>query len=89
MTRPVVLVVDDHPMNTRLVRLPRADGVTLTRQLRADDRFRSLPIVAVTAYAMASDQAAARDAGCSDFVVKPIGTRALGDLVVTLVERAA
>lgn len=121
MTRPVVLVVDDHPMNTKLVsfvlrsrgldvvtagsaqaaraalalavpaailmdvQLPEVDGLTLTRELRLDPRLATVPIVAVTAYAMARDRLAAMDAGCDAFVSKPIDTQALGDLVTELV----
>lgn len=123
MTRPVVLVVDDHPMNTKLVsfvlrsrgievltagsaqaardalalavpaailmdvQLPEVDGLTLTRELRTDPRLATIPIVAVTAYAMARDRLAALDAGCDAFVSKPIDTQALGDLVAELVAR--
>lgn len=53
--------------------LPGMDGLALTRRLRADERWRSLPIVAWTAYAMTSDEARARAAGCDDFLSKPVG----------------
>ena len=52
--------------------LPGVDGLALTRRLRADERWRSLPIVAWTGYAMASDEARARAAGCDDFLPKPV-----------------
>ncbi len=71
------------------IQLPRVDGLTLTRSLRSEERFARLPIVAVTAYAMESDRQAAREAGCTDFVSKPIDTRALGALVTRLVEGGA
>lgn len=54
------------------VGLPDVDGLALTRRLRADPRWRSLPIVASTAYVMASDEARARAAGCDDFLPKPV-----------------
>lgn len=66
------------------VQLPGMDGLTLTRRLRSDPRFAGLPIVALTAYAMASDETAAREAGCDAFVSKPIDTVALAELVVRL-----
>ena len=63
------------------VRLPGMDGLTLTRQLRADPRTRDLVIIAVTAHAMRGDREAALGAGCNDFVTKPIDTHALRELV--------
>lgn len=53
------------------VGLPGMDGLALTRRLRADERWRSLPIVAWTGYAMTSDEVRARAAGCDDFLPKP------------------
>jgi CheY-like chemotaxis protein len=120
-----VLVVDDHPANTKLVsfvlkskgltvvtaanadeawaalereipklilmdvQLPGTDGLTLTRALLADPRYGKVPIVAVTAYAMQRDRDAAHEAGCVAFVSKPVDTRALGELVLRLLEQAA
>ena len=67
------------------VQLPGASGLDVTRKLRADPRFTSLPIVAITAYAMPSDKKDALDAGCNDFVTKPIDIRALSALVTRLI----
>ena len=63
------------------IRLPGMDGLTLTRQLRADPATRDLVIIAVTAHAMRGEREAALAAGCNDFVTKPIDTRALRELV--------
>ena len=59
------------------LRLPGMDGLSLARQLRADPAHQRAVLVAVTANAMKSDQAAALDAGCDAFVTKPINTRTL------------
>jgi len=59
------------------VQLPGMDGLTLTRQLKADPRTRDIIIIALTAYAMKGDEDKARDAGCDAYVTKPIDTRAL------------
>src|SRR5665213_3616240 len=59
------------------VQLPGMDGLTLTRQLKADPRTRDIIIIALTAYAMKGDEGKARDAGCDAYVTKPIDTRAL------------
>ena len=52
--------------------LPVIDGWEATRQLKADDATRRIPIIALTAHAMASDEHKAREAGCDDFDTKPI-----------------
>ena len=63
------------------VQLPGQDGLALTRQLKADPSTAGIPIVALTAHAMAGDQEAALTAGCSGYISKPINTRTLGDQV--------
>jgi CheY-like chemotaxis protein len=50
----------------------REDGLELTRALRRHERWKSLPIVAVTAHAFPSDQANALNAGCDAYVEKPV-----------------
>jgi CheY-like chemotaxis protein len=63
------------------VQLPGQDGLALTRQLKADPLTAGIPIVALTAHAMAGDQDLAIAAGCSGFISKPINTRTFGDQV--------
>ena len=63
------------------VQLPGQDGLALTRQLKADPATSSIPIVALTAHAMAGDRELALAAGCSGYVSKPIDTRHFGDQV--------
>jgi CheY-like chemotaxis protein len=52
--------------------LPVLDGWEATRRLKADAATRGIPVIALTAHAMASDEQKARDAGCDDFDTKPI-----------------
>jgi two-component system cell cycle response regulator DivK len=57
--------------------LPGIDGHEALRQLRASPRTRSLPVVAVTAYAMAADRERALRAGFDGYLDKPLDVRAL------------
>ncbi len=102
-----ILLVEDHPMNRKLVRdillfqfeveeavsaeaaleylqthrpdlilmdiqLPGMDGLTLTRRLKADPATADIPIVGLSAHAMPRDIELAREAGCVDYITKPI-----------------
>ncbi len=52
--------------------LPVLDGWEATRRIKAQETTKSIPIIALTAHAMASDEQKAREAGCDDFDTKPI-----------------
>jgi CheY-like chemotaxis protein len=54
------------------VTLPDADGLDITRQLKADDRTRHIPIIVLTARAMVGDRERALAAGADDYDVKPV-----------------
>lgn len=51
--------------------LPRMDGWEATRRLKADQRTRHIPVVALTGHALAGHADGARQAGCDAFVTKP------------------
>ena len=53
------------------------DGIEATRRLRADGRFDRVPVVALTAHAMPEDRAKCVDAGCNDYLSKPVDRRTL------------
>jgi len=65
------------------VGMPGMDGLTLTRKLKAENRFRHVPIIALTAFAMKGDEAAAYEAGCDGYIVKPINTRTFAEQVLS------
>jgi CheY-like chemotaxis protein len=52
--------------------LPEIDGWEATRRIKANSGTSSIPVVALTAHAMASDREKALDAGCDDFDTKPV-----------------
>lgn len=68
--------------------LPGMNGIQLTRRLRADPTYSSLPIAALTAHAMPSDRAEALEAGCTAFITKPVNTRTIADEVARLIAAA-
>ena len=74
--RPRVILMD--------LQLPGVDGLELTRRIKADPALRDIAIVAVTAYAMVGDREKALEAGCDDYMTKPIDTRALPKLIAKL-----
>ena len=52
--------------------LPGIDGWTATRQLKEDPETSGIPIIVLTAHAMAADREKAFEAGCDDFDTKPV-----------------
>lgn len=54
------------------LQLPDLSGLDATRQLKANPETRAIPIIAVTAFAMAGDEKRALDHGCDAYVAKPI-----------------
>jgi two-component system cell cycle response regulator DivK len=67
--RPDLILMD--------VQLPIMDGYTATSRLKSDPALRSIPIIAVTSYALDGQEKIARAAGCDDYVPKPFSPREL------------
>jgi CheY-like chemotaxis protein len=77
--RPQLILMD--------LQLPGMDGLTLTRQLKADPQLAAIPIVALTASATKGDEEKALDAGCDGYIAKPIDTRAFAAQVAAYLAR--
>ncbi|MGA4450010.1 response regulator [Ectopseudomonas chengduensis] len=63
------------------VMMPEMDGYEATRQIRLEERWKSLPIIAVTAKAMKDDQERCREVGANDYLAKPIDLDRLFSLI--------
>jgi signal transduction histidine kinase/CheY-like chemotaxis protein len=61
--------------------MPIMDGYTATKKLRAIEKFKSLPIIAMTANTMAGDKEEAIDVGMNDYIAKPIN---INDMFTTM-----
>jgi CheY-like chemotaxis protein/signal transduction histidine kinase len=72
---------DDISLVLMDVMMPEMDGYETMRQIRARQRFRMLPIIALTAKAMKGDREKCLEAGASDYVAKPVNTEQLLSLV--------
>jgi two-component system, cell cycle response regulator DivK len=59
------------------IQMPIMDGYEATRRIKADPANQSIPIIAVTSYALSGDEQKDRDAGCDDYVPKPYSPRLL------------
>ena len=67
--------------------LPVLDGWEATRQLKSASETKGIPIIALTAHAMPSDEQKAREAGCDDFDTKPIELQRLMEKITALLGR--
>ncbi len=71
--RPDLILMD--------IQLPGVSGLEVTRQIKADDELKSIPIIAVTAFAMKGDEDRIREGGCEAYIAKPIR---IDELVATV-----
>ena len=54
------------------IQLPEVSGIEVTKWLKEDDELKSIPVIAVTAFAMKGDEEKIRDGGCEAYIAKPI-----------------
>ena len=67
--RPDLILID--------IQLPQMDGYEATRRIKSNPDMKTVPVIAVTSYALAGDDAKAQAAGCNAYVSKPFSPRAL------------
>ncbi len=67
--------------------LPVIDGWEATRQVKADAATKAIPVIALTAHAMAGDREKALEAGCDDYDTKPIELPRLLEKIETLLKK--
>src|SRR6476659_4120074 len=68
-SRPDLILMD--------IQLPVMDGYETTRRIRSNQELNSIPIIAVTSYALAGNEAKALATGCNAYISKPYSPRAL------------
>ena len=67
--------------------LPVIDGWEATRRIKANEALKQIPIIALTAHAMAGDEQKAKEAGCDDYDTKPVELPRLLEKIEALLAR--
>ncbi|GAB5455030.1 MAG: cell-cycle response regulator DivK [Henriciella sp.] len=71
------------------IQLPEVSGLDITRWLKDDERTSEIPVLAVTAFAMRTDEMLVREAGCEGYLSKPIQVRSFLKTVDDLMSNEA
>jgi len=69
------------------IQMPGMDGLEFVRLLKQASSTKTIPVIAITAYAMSGDELKAKEAGCDAYVTKPIDTRRLPAMLRDMVEK--
>lgn len=69
------------------IQLPEVSGLDITRWLKDDERTAKIPVLAVTAFAMRTDEMLVREAGCEGYLSKPIQVRSFLKTVDDLISK--
>jgi two-component system, cell cycle response regulator DivK len=72
--RPDLIIMD--------IQLPEVSGIEVTKAIKADDDLKSIPVIAVTAFASEKNEENIRQAGCDDIITKPFSIPDLLEVVV-------
>ena len=76
--RPDLILMD--------IQLPEVSGLEVTKWIKEDDELRSIPVIAVTAFAMKGDEEKIRVGGCEGYIAKPISVQLFLDTVKRFLE---
>ena len=88
--KAVGLALEEHPdLIIMDIQLPDVSGVDITRWLKDDERTAAIPVLAVTAFAMRTDEVLVREAGCEGYLSKPIQVRSFLKTVDDLIASEA
>ena len=68
------------------IQLPEVSGLDVTRWIKEDDALKSIPVIAVTAFAMKGDEERIREGGCEAYLSKPISIGKFLETVRTYLE---
>jgi len=63
------------------ISLPKIDGYEVTRRLKGTEKYKAIPIIALTAHAMKGDREKALAEGCNGYIPKPINVRELPRII--------
>ncbi len=63
------------------IQLPEVSGLEVTKWIKEDEDLKSIPVVAVTAFAMKGDEEKIREGGCEAYIAKPISVGTFIDTV--------
>ncbi len=66
--------------------LPEMDGWEVSRCLKADPEVADIPIIALTAHAMNGDRQRCIEAGCNDYMPKPVNLKELGEMITKYID---
>ncbi len=76
--RPDLILMD--------IQLPEVSGLEVTKWLKEDDELSSIPVIAVTAFAMKGDEERIREGGCEAYISKPITVIPFMDTIKSFLE---
>ena len=74
--RPDLILMD--------IQLPEVSGLEVTKWIKADDDLKSIPVIAVTAFAMKRDEEKIRSGGCEAYIAKPISVNSFLETIQTV-----
>mgnify|MGYP002260791210 FL=1 len=66
------------------IQLPEVSGLEVTKWIKADDELKSIPVIAVTAFAMKGDEEKIRSGGCEAYIAKPISVNSFLETIQTV-----